>query len=136
MLKFIAIILLGLSLVTACGNSQATPAHTATSVAAPTSTTRPATGPGSAQCVNVPGLPCPALPLGQHWDLNIGVSTVLTADNCPQGQTPSVVTLTAVLADGHENVSGHRQWCLAWDRLTVVPQDWAALFGEVLAQAR
>lgn len=75
----------------------------------------PATGPGSSQCTAVASLPCPALPSGQWYDLNIGRSATLAAVRCDDGSgtwMPADITLTAMLPGGHENVSEFATWCV------------------------
>lgn len=101
--------------------------------------TTPATGPGSAQCTAVASLPCPALPAGQWYDLNIGRSTSLASVRCDDGSgawMPADITLTAMTNQG-ENVSSFATWCVP----TADPTDptvglpWGGLFASVATQA-
>jgi hypothetical protein len=139
MFKNVVSVLLAVWFLAACGDSHAAPAPSTAPAVTSTVTVRPATGPGSAQCTSVATLPCPALPAGQWYDLNIGVSQTLAAAQCDDGSRTwyaARITLTAMTVQG-ENVSGFRDWCVPSADPTRADTGlpWGELFNEVARQA-
>jgi hypothetical protein len=105
----------------------------------------PAAGPVGTRCVSTASLACPALrypplPAGQWYELSDAVSGVLPVSACDDGShtwMPVHLTLTAMLPDGHENVSAFDDWCVPTDDLTAAGTGlpWSALFDAVAVQA-